>query len=83
MVEFQDHQPEINRRVYHAGDAASIVGDRGGVRDDVVAPARIHRLLRRGRKYGDHGVPDGEQGLRFVFSTRITRANSSLCRTPG
>jgi hypothetical protein len=29
-------------------DAASIVGDGGGARDDVVMPAR--RLLRRGRK---------------------------------
>jgi hypothetical protein len=47
-VEFQDHQPQIGRRVYDTGDAASIVGDRGGVRDDVVAPARFHRLLRAG-----------------------------------
>ena len=39
---------------------------RGGVRDDLVAPARFHRILRRGRKYGDEGAPDGERGLRFV-----------------
>src|SRR5204863_4027442 len=35
-------------------DAASIVGDGGVARDDVVVPAR--RLLRRGRKYGDDCV---------------------------
>ena len=38
----------------------------GGVRDDLVAPARFHRIIRRGRKYGDDGAPDGERGLRFV-----------------
>ncbi|MGE0260111.1 MAG: Dyp-type peroxidase [Alphaproteobacteria bacterium] len=39
---------------------------RGEVRGDLVAPARFHRVLRRGRKYGDDGAPDGERGLRFV-----------------
>ncbi len=39
---------------------------RGGVRDDLVAPARFHRVLRRGRKYRDDGAADGERGLRFV-----------------
>ena len=39
---------------------------RGGVRDDLVAPARFHRVLRRGRKYGGAGSPEAERGLRFV-----------------
>jgi deferrochelatase/peroxidase EfeB len=38
----------------------------GGVRDDLVAPARFHRVLRRGRKYGGDGSPEEERGLRFV-----------------
>jgi deferrochelatase/peroxidase EfeB len=47
---------------------------RGGVRDDLVAPARFHRILRRGRKYGNDGAPDGERGLRFVcLSANIAR----------
>ncbi len=39
---------------------------RGGVRDDLVAPARFHRIIRRGRKYGGIGSPEEEQGIRFV-----------------
>ena len=39
---------------------------RGGVRDDLVAPARFHRIIRRGRKYGGVGSPGEEQGIRFV-----------------
>jgi deferrochelatase/peroxidase EfeB len=37
---------------------------RGGLRDDLVAPTRFHRILRRGRKYGN-GLHE-EQGIRFV-----------------
>lgn len=39
---------------------------RFGVRDDVVAPARFHRILRRGRTYGGGGAPEEERGIRFV-----------------
>jgi deferrochelatase/peroxidase EfeB len=39
---------------------------RFGVRDDVVAPARFHRILRRGRTCGGDGAPGEERGIRFV-----------------
>jgi Dyp-type peroxidase family len=49
-----------------------------GVRDDLVAPARFHRVLRRGRPYGRETTPeqaplpggdeggDEERGIRFI-----------------
>jgi len=46
---------------------------RHGIRDDLVAPARFHRILRRGRPYGPTSAPEeaavagnGERGIRFV-----------------
>jgi deferrochelatase/peroxidase EfeB len=52
-------------------------------RDDVIAPTRFHRLLRRGRAYGAFvpdvealapGPPDEEIGLRFVgLNANISR----------
>jgi deferrochelatase/peroxidase EfeB len=37
----------------------------GGMRDDLVAPTRFHRILRRGRKYGGEGSRE-ERGIRFL-----------------
>lgn len=43
----------------------------GTVRDDVIAPSRYHRLLRRGRPYGKAGT---EQGLHFIaLQSNLTR----------
>lgn len=43
----------------------------GTVKDDVIAPSRFHRLLRRGRPYGRKG---SEQGLHFIaLNSNITR----------
>jgi deferrochelatase/peroxidase EfeB len=43
----------------------------GTVRDDVIAPSRYHRLLRRGRPYGK---PGAEQGLHFIaLNSNLTR----------
>ena len=43
----------------------------GTVKDDVIAPSRYHRLLRRGRPYGK---PGAEQGLHFIaLSSNLTR----------
>jgi deferrochelatase/peroxidase EfeB len=39
-------------------------GGDGGLRDDVVSSVRFHRLLRRGREYGQ--PDDADRGLRFV-----------------
>jgi deferrochelatase/peroxidase EfeB len=36
---------------------------RKGIRDDLMSPTRFHRLLRRGREYGDEL---SEQGLHFI-----------------
>lgn len=38
--------------------------DADALAQDLVASTRFHRLLRRGREYGEHGA--GEQGLHFV-----------------
>ena len=48
--------------------------DRHGARDDLVAPVRFHRLLRRGRPYGPPLAPEearaandgSERGIRFL-----------------
>jgi len=43
----------------------------GTVRDDVIAPTRFHRLLRRGRPYGREGEA---QGLHFIaLNSNLTR----------
>lgn len=43
----------------------------GTVKDDVIAPSRYHRLLRRGRPFGK---PGAEQGLHFVaLGSNLTR----------
>jgi Dyp-type peroxidase family len=43
----------------------------GTVKDDVIAPSRYHRLLRRGRPYGRAG---SEQGLHFIaLGSNLTR----------
>ncbi|MFL6843965.1 MAG: Dyp-type peroxidase [Allosphingosinicella sp.] len=43
----------------------------GTVKDDVIAPTRFHRLLRRGRPYGRQGE---EQGLHFIaLNSNLTR----------
>ncbi len=43
----------------------------GTVKDDVIAPSRYHRLLRRGRPYGRQGEP---QGLHFIaLNSNLTR----------
>jgi len=43
----------------------------GTVKDDVIAPSRYHRLLRRGRPFGKPGT---EQGLHFMsLSSNLTR----------
>lgn len=43
----------------------------GTVKDDVIAPSRYHRLLRRGRPYGRKGE---KQGLHFVaLASNLTR----------
>ncbi|WP_380876134.1 iron-dependent peroxidase [Sphingomonas sp. DBB INV C78] len=39
------------------------LGFKGSARDDAIASTRFHRILRRGRAYGD---PGGEQGLHFI-----------------
>ena len=66
---------------------------RAGVREDLVASTRFHRLLRRGRKYGE--PLSLEEALRPGRSersragcissawSRTSRANSSSCRTRG
>jgi deferrochelatase/peroxidase EfeB len=41
------------------------------VKDDVIAPTRFHRLLRRGRPYGRKGE---EEGLHFIaLNSNLTR----------
>jgi hypothetical protein len=52
--------------------------NRQAPRDDLIAPARFHRILRRGREYGRLGAPgqahDDEAGLRFVcLNANISR----------
>jgi len=57
--------------------------DRHGVRNDLVAPTRFHRLLRRGRPYGMRLTPEDamyssdtveERGIRFVcLNANISR----------
>lgn len=43
----------------------------GTVKDDVIAPSRYHRLLRRGRPFGK---PGSEQGLQFIaLNSNLTR----------
>lgn len=43
----------------------------GTVKDDVIAPSRYHRLLRRGRPYGK---PGEDQGLHFIaLNSNLTR----------
>jgi deferrochelatase/peroxidase EfeB len=43
----------------------------GTVKDDLIAPSRFHRLLRRGRPYGRKGT---EQGLHFIaLNSNLTR----------
>jgi deferrochelatase/peroxidase EfeB len=43
----------------------------GTVKDDVIAPSRYHRLLRRGRPFGK---PGAEQGLHFMaLGSNLTR----------
>jgi Dyp-type peroxidase family len=43
----------------------------GTVREDVIAPSRYHRLLRRGRPYGGSG---GDKGLHFIaLNSNLTR----------
>ncbi|MET1109984.1 MAG: hypothetical protein ABWX67_00510 [Allosphingosinicella sp.] len=43
----------------------------GTVKDDVIAPSRYHRLLRRGRPFGK---PGAEQGLHFIaLGSNLTR----------
>jgi deferrochelatase/peroxidase EfeB len=57
---------------------------RKGVRDDLVSPTRFHRLLRRGREYGEGLSPqdalqpkspnDSERGLHFIcLNSNIAR----------
>lgn len=44
---------------------------RKGIRDDLMSPTRFHRLLRRGREYGDEL---SEQGLHFIcLNSNIAR----------
>jgi deferrochelatase/peroxidase EfeB len=44
---------------------------RKGIRDDLMSPTRFHRLLRRGREYGDE---QSEQGLHFIcLNSNIAR----------
>lgn len=43
---------------------------RKGLRDDLMSPTRFHRLIRRGREYGD----DSSQGLHFIcLNSNIAR----------
>ncbi len=44
---------------------------RKAIRDDLMSPTRFHRLLRRGREYGDE---QSEQGLHFIcLNSNIAR----------
>lgn len=53
------------------GTVLAMLGFTGTAQDDAIASARFHRVLRRGRGYGE---PGGEQGLHFIC------LNASLVR---
>jgi len=62
------------------------------LREDLIAAARFHRILRRGREFGADLEPeramqpdaaDPRSGLHFICLTPTSSASSSSSRTPG